>query len=221
MPGTTCPRPPVRARSRGFTLVEVLVALMVLSLMAAMAWRGVDALVRTREVAQARMESLLRAQSVMAQWEADLQSVISTQVSPGVLCEGAAFHLTRRQPDGVQVVTWALRSGTLTRWAAAPTTRSEALQEAWMQSFQLLGNEPEQLRTLQGVSQWQVYFYFGNAWSNCGSSADVAAPPPPAGGTPTASPAKQSLPDGVRMVVTFADGGTLAGTVTRDIRLAP
>jgi general secretion pathway protein J len=221
MPGTTCPRPPVRASSRGFTLVEVLVALMVLSLMAAMAWRGVDALVRTREVAQARMESLLRAQSVMAQWEADLQSVISTQVSPGVLCEGAAFHLTRRQPDGVQVVTWALRSGTLTRWAAAPTTRSEALQEAWMQSFQLLGNEPEQLRTLQGVSQWQVYFYFGNAWSNCGSSADVAAPPPPAGGTPTASPAKQSLPDGVRMVVTFADGGTLAGTVTRDIRLAP
>ena len=104
---------------------------------------------------------------------------------------------------------------------AKAVARSEALQEAWMQSFQLLGNEPEQLRTLQGVSQWQVYFYFGNAWSNCGSSADVAAPPPPAGGTPTASPAKQSLPDGVRMVVTFADGGTLAGTVTRDIRLAP
>jgi general secretion pathway protein J len=220
MPGAARPSS-VPKRSRGFTLVEVLVALMVLALMAAMAWRGVDALVRTREVAQARMESLLRPQSVMAQWEADLQAVISTQVSPGVLCEGASLHLTRRQPDGVQVVTWALRSGTLNRWAAAPTTRSEALQEAWMQSFQLLGNEPEQLRTLQGVSQWQVYFYFGNAWSNCGSSADVVAPPPPAGGTPTAGPAKQALPDGVRMVVTFADGGTLAGTVTRDIRLAP
>lgn len=205
-------------RSRGFTLVEVLVALMVLALMAAMAWRGVDALIRTREVAQARMESLLRAQSVLAQWEADLRAVISTQVSPGVLCEGAALHLTRRQPDGVQVVTWALRSGNLNRWAAAPTTRSEALQEAWMQSFQLLGNEPEQLRTLQGVSQWQVYFYFGNAWSNCASSGDVAAAQP-AASAPSVS--KQALPDGVRMVITFADGGTLAGTVTRDIRLAP
>jgi len=220
MPGAPRLFPAARARSRGFTLVEVLVALMVLALMAAMAWRGVDALVRTREVAQARMESLLRAQSVMAQWEADLRSVISTQVSPGVLCEGASLHLTRRQPDGVQVVTWALRSGTLNRWATAPTTRSEALQEAWMQSFQLLGNEPEQLRTLQGVSQWQVYFYFGNAWSNCGSSADVTTPPP-AAGTPAPSSGKQALPDGVRMVITFADGGTLAGTVTRDIRLTP
>lgn len=221
MPGAFRP-PPAAPPSRGFTLVEVLVALMVLALMAAMAWRGVDALMRTREVAQARMESLLRAQSVMAQWEADLQSVISTQVSPGVLCEGAALHLTRRQPDGVQVVTWALRSGNLNRWAAAPTTRSEALQEAWMQSFQLLGNEPEQLRTLQGVSQWQVYFYFGNAWSNCASSGDVVvAQPSPASGTPAPSPGKQALPDGVRMVLTFADGGTLAGTVTRDIRLAP
>ncbi len=213
------PHPPLR--TRGFTLVEVLVALMVLALMAAMAWRGVDALVRTREVAQARMESLLRAQSVLAQWEADLKAVISTQVSPGVLCEGASLHLTRRQPDGVQVVTWALRSGTLNRWAAAPTTRSEALQEAWMQSFQLLGNEPEQLSTLKGVSQWQVYFYFGNAWSNCGSSADVSTGTQPAAGTPTPSPGKQAPPEGVRMVITFADGGTLAGTVTRDIRLAP
>jgi general secretion pathway protein J len=214
--------PNAHLRSRGFTLVEVLVALMVLALMAAMAWRGVDALIRTREVAQARMESLLRAQSVLAQWEADLLAVINTQVSPGVLCEGASLHLTRRQPDGVQVVTWALRSGTLSRWAAAPTTRSEALQEAWMQSFQLLGNEPEQLRTLQGVSQWQVYFYFGNAWSNCASSADVAVPEPlPTGGTAAPGAAKQARPDGVRMVITFADGGTLAGTVTRDIRLAP
>jgi general secretion pathway protein J len=203
--------PNAHLRSRGFTLVEVLVALMVLALMAAMAWRGVDALIRTREVAQARMESLLRAQSVLAQWEADLLAVINTQVSPGVLCEGASLHLTRRQPDGVQVVTWA-----------APTTRSEALQEAWMQSFQLLGNEPEQLRTLQGVSQWQVYFYFGNAWSNCASSADVAVPEPlPTGGTAAPGAAKQARPDGVRMVITFADGGTLAGTVTRDIRLAP
>ena len=156
---------------------------------------------------------------VLAQWEADLHAVISTQVSPGVLCEGASLHLTRRQPDGVQVVTWALRSGTLNRWATAPTTRSEALQESWMQSFPLLGHEPGQQRTLPGGSQWQVYFYFGNAWSNCASSADLVEAPQPAASAPSGS--KQALPDGVRMVITFADGGTLAGTVTRDIRLAP
>lgn len=222
-------RPALRAR--GFTLVEVLVALMVLALMASMAWKGVDTLIRTREVAQKRMDSLLRAQSVMAQWEMDLQNVVGTQVAPGVSCQGSSLHLTRRQPDGVQVVTWALRSGTLSRWSAPATTRSETLQEAWLQSFQLLGNEPQQLSTLQGVSQLQVYFYRGNAWSNCQSSGDLAdaspppppppaagAPPPPGGGAPGG---KEALPDGVRLVLTFADGGTLAGTVTRDVRLTP
>jgi general secretion pathway protein J len=215
------PAPPA---ARGFTLVEVLVALMVLALMASMAWRGVDTLIRTREVAQKRMDSLLRAQAVMAQWEADLQSVVGTQVAPGLTCQGASLHLTRRHPDGVQVVAWALRSGDLSRWTAPPTTRSEALQEAWLRSFQLLGNEAEQLRTLQGVSQLQVFFYRGNAWSNCQSSGDVAAPPPPpASGAPGGQGAggKEALPDGVRVVVTFAEGGTLAGVVTRDIRLTP
>jgi general secretion pathway protein J len=209
---------------QGFTLVEVLVALMVLSLMASMAWKGVDSLIRTREVAQKRMESLLRAQAVMAQWEADLQAVVGTQVSPGLSCQGASLHLTRRHADGVQVVTWGLRSGELSRWTAPPTTRSEALQLAWDQSFQLLGNEAEQLRTLQGVGQMQVFFYRGNAWSNCQSTGDVAAPPPPANPSqppPPGAGGKETLPDGVRLVLTFADGGTLAGTVIRDVRLAP
>ena len=38
-----------RLGARGFTLIEVLVALLILSVMAGMAWTGVDALLRSRQ----------------------------------------------------------------------------------------------------------------------------------------------------------------------------
>ena len=52
------------ATGRGFTLVEVLVALVVMATMAAMAWRGIDALVRSREIAQVRLAQTARLQTV-------------------------------------------------------------------------------------------------------------------------------------------------------------
>ena len=46
-----------RDRARGFTLVEVLVALVVMSLLAVMAWQGVDGMVRARDASQRRLEA--------------------------------------------------------------------------------------------------------------------------------------------------------------------
>ena len=68
-------RPALRRGSAGFTLVEVLVALVVMATMAAMAWRGIDALVRSRETAQGHLAQTARLQTVMAQWELDLRAL--------------------------------------------------------------------------------------------------------------------------------------------------
>ena len=43
-------------RARGFTLVEVLVALLVMAIMAVMAWQGVDGIARAREISGSRLE---------------------------------------------------------------------------------------------------------------------------------------------------------------------
>jgi general secretion pathway protein J len=205
---------------RGFTLVEVLVALMIMAIMAGMAWQGVAGIARARDASQQRLELTLRLNTVLAQWEQDLAALQETPSTPALLFDGASLRLTRRAAGGMQVVTWSLRSGNgtgvLTRWAGPVVTSSGALQESWLRTLQFLGNETGQLRTLEGMAQWQLYFFRGNAWSNAQSSADVVAPTPGASAVP-----RQALPSGVRAVFAFDAGSGLNGSITRDVALGP
>jgi general secretion pathway protein J len=224
-------RPGRQPLRRGFTLVEVLVALFIMSLMAALAWQGVDGMVRAREASQQRLEGLLRLQTVLAQWEQDLGQVQETLAVPALAFDGATLRLTRRQPDGMQLVAWSLRGGAWLRWAGPTVTTQRELQDDWLRSQQFLGNEPGQLRTLGGISQWQLFCFRGNAWSNCQSDADIvtvgaggtapgAAPGAP-GAPPAAASTRQLLPTGVRLVIGFADGSGMTGSVVRDVMLGP
>lgn len=207
---------------RGFTLVEVLVALLVLSIMAAMAWQGVDGIVRTRDASQRQLEQTLRLQTVLAQWQTDLAAVQDTGAVPPLVFDGATLRMTRGTPDGMQVVAWSLKpeanDNAWRRWASRSATTGAALQDSWFASQQLMGSEPGQLRTVEGVSQWQVYFFQGNAWSNAQSTGNVAAPP---AGAASGAVARQALPSGVRVVLSFAPGSGMSGTLTRDIMLGP
>ena len=201
-------------KQRGFTLVEVLVAMVIMAIMAVMAWQGVDGIVRTRNASQERLETTLRLNTVMAQWDQDLASVQETGIiNPALACNGATVRLTRRTPDGVQLVVWTLRpadnnTSVWERWAGPAVTTASELHDSWLRSQQLLGNEPGSLRTLTGLSGWQVYFYQSNAWGNCQSSLNQAASAPQA-----------ALPDGVRVVLSFAPGSGLNGDLTRDTLL--
>lgn len=210
---------------RGFTLVEVLVALVIMALMAGMAWQGVDGIVRTRDASQKQLEQTLRLNTVLAQWQTDLAAVQDTGAVPPLVFDGATLRLTRNVPDGVQVVVWSMRPQGAThaweRWASPAVTGSAALQDSWFTSQQLQGGEPGQLRALEGLSQWQVYFYQGNSWSNAQSTGNLAAPAPAAPASGAAAPPRQALPSGVRVVLTFAPGSGLNGTLTRDSLLGP
>jgi general secretion pathway protein J len=209
--------------SAGFTLVEVLVAMMIMAILAVMAWQGVDGIVRTRDFSQARLEQTLRLNTVIAQWEQDLASLQDSNTTPPLVFDGATVRLTRRAERGLQLVVWSLApalqgtpGSTLLRWAGPPVTGSAELQEHWLRSQQFQGQEPGQLRALSGVAQWQLYCFRGNAWSNCQSSNDLT----PAA-TGASAPARQSLPTGVRLVLGFAAGSGLNGNLTRDVALGP
>ena len=86
-----------------------------------------------------------------------------------------------------------------------------------MRSQQLQGLEPQQVKLLEHVGSWQIYFYRGQGWSNAQSTGDVAPPQPLAAAPPTAAASavqRQQLPTGVRLVIELPEG-----KLTRDVLL--
>ena len=205
---------PRHHRGAGFTLVEVLVALMVMAMLAALAWRAMDGILRSRDAGRDAVDRTMLLATVLAQWEQDLQSVMREAPVPPLSFDGRALRLAREGGGGVQIVAWSLDGGNWQRWASPPATRGSELQEAWLRSQQLQGDTAGQLRLLFGVDEWQLYFFRGNAWTNAQSSGDVAVPAEGAASAPAAP--REQLPSGVRLVLRI-DGQTL----TRDLALAP
>ncbi|MFO1217753.1 MAG: prepilin-type N-terminal cleavage/methylation domain-containing protein [Burkholderiaceae bacterium] len=199
--------------ARGFTLVEVLVALLIMAILAAMGWQGIDGMVRARDASQGAAERILRLTTLIAQWERDLGALYDSTTAPAIAFDGATLRLVRRAETGAQVVAWSLREGTWRRWNSPVVATTTELQQAWLASQQLIGTEPTQVKLLDGVSEWQVYFYRVNAWSNAQSTADVAPATPAA----AASGAARSVsPGGVRLVLTIDQQ-----RLTRDVALGP
>lgn len=216
-----------RSNQLGFTLIEVLVALMILAVMSATAWKGLDGIAKARDVADGKLKQTLRLQSVMTQWEADLASVMDTSVVPAWQFDGANVRLTRKTGAGAQMVVWSLRNGQWVRWASAATTTVGDLQQSWMRSFQLQGREPGTLVALKGLDQWQVYCHRNGNWSNCQSSNDVTKVRPVggaasgAGTPPPTAQTKELLPQAIRLVMTLGPDSGFVGPITRDVIMPP
>lgn len=215
--------------SHGFTLVEVLVALSIMAVLAVMAWRGVDGITRSRDISNAQLQRSLLLNTIIAQWEQDLASLQETPVVPPLTFDGGSLRMIRRAPGGLQVVVWSLRSSTVLptppdgqplqgmvwqRWAGPVVTLRNALQESWLLSYQLQGTEPGHINLLDGLTQWQIYFFRGSAWTNAQSSGDRAP------GT-SFVPLQVELPLGVRLVLDMAPGQLRDGSLTRDVVLGP
>lgn len=202
-------------RGGGFTLVEVLVALAAMAVLAALAWRGLDAMVRTRDSTQeaARRAALLEA--ALSQWRTDLEAVFQSGAVPALRFDGATLRLTREGGGGVQVVAWSLREGAWWRRATPPVTELGALREQWQASA--MGGattDAAWVSVLPEARGVQVYFYRGNAWTNAQSTGDRLTPG--AAQPPAETELDEQLPGGVRLVLDLA-----AGALTRDIVLSP
>lgn len=215
-----------RRRGRGFTLVELLVALLVMAVLATLAWQGLDGMLRVRDGSAESLDRTLRLNTALVQWEQDLQAVVDVGAVPPLLFTGQTLVLTRRSGGGVALVAWALRGGRWSRWSGPPQSGVLDLQQGWLRAQGLLGNEPGHVTVVEGVDGWLLYKYVGGRKANMQSSGDVVlsrpgAPPaaPASAASAPAQPAvvaREALPEAVELQLTI-EGRAL----TRVIGLGP
>ena len=193
-----------RERTKGFTLIEVMVALLIMAVLAGMAFRGVDALVHAKDAALASTDRTLKLNTGMSQFEYDVSQMVDSKVLPqAIMFDGATLRIARRTPDGVQLVLWTLQDRRWQRWASAPAIHMSDLTDAWMRSQQWGAISASAVSVLDNVDDFQVYVCnpgglraVGCSWNNVQSTQG----PPAALGVPVVQPA------GIRITLKVPEG---------------
>ncbi len=213
-------------RQRGFTLIELLIAITLMAVLAGLSWRGLDSLMRSRDITQAQVDKTAVLQTVLAQWQSDLNAVqpVAGIADAGVQWDGRTLRLARRatawRPDGgdagLWVIAWTLRNNQWLRWQSAPVQTRAAMQQAWTQA-ERWGQNPSSddaifETVLTPLEAWQLTYFRGNAWTNPLSSAGNTD----ASGR-AANPAGQgALPDAIRLQIDLPASTGSRGRLTLD-----
>ena len=136
----------LNSQEQGFALLEVIVALVIMALVGLMAWRGMDAMIRGREVIDRRANQDADYSQLVRQFERDCQSVLGkdelsalgnsqTTAAGGSVSAVAAgakniWFLRRYRQDGLDawlVAGYGMGPAGLQRWTSRPLMqRSEA-----------------------------------------------------------------------------------------------
>ena len=202
----------IRRRSKGFTLVEVMVALLIMAILAALAFRGIDALVRSKDTALASTDRTLRLNTGMSQFDYDISQVVDSKVLPQALMwDGATLRFARRTPDGIQLVVWTLQDRRWQRWASGSFTHMSDLTDAWMRTQQWDSISASAVTVLNDVDTFDFIICnpnglqaVGCSWNNAGSTQGTAvAPATPVSGVPVTLTVQ---PTGVRITLKLPEG---------------
>ena len=124
-------------RRRGFTLLEMLVAITLLAVMAVIGWRALDSMTRSRERLidhDARLDAL---KVLYGQFQSDCEHLASAdllQASPVEVGNGQVLMVRDRreenQPPMWQALSYRLDGNALVRLAAPPVDSRAAVQSA-------------------------------------------------------------------------------------------
>lgn len=181
---------------RGFTLLELLVALAVFAVVAVMAYGGLQGMLEAREHTRRSALRLGQLQFAVSLLAGDLRQAMARGVRdaygdalPPLAGELDGVELTRAghanpveaRRASIQRVRWGVESGALARWSWPVLDRTPA-------------SVPATRRLLQGVRALEFEYRVGETWQRHW--------PPDGDATP-------SMPRAVRVTLELADWGTV------------
>jgi len=188
-------------RRRGFTLLELLVAITVLSLVSLISWRGLESLIATRIRLEPEAEEVRAMLTAFGQMQIDLAKVanpafVSLPMQPINVGGGAQARLQivrfapvdPDQASAVQRVVYSLREGQLIREVSSAIRTPGLLMQAPLTAAPLLAH----VRALQ-IRAWRR----GQGWVDAGAGV-VPAPENPFG-----------VPEGIEVSLERNDGTRL------------
>jgi len=204
----------VTSKQQGFTLIELLIAITLMAVMAGLGWRGLDGLMRSRDINQARVDQTAVLQTVLAQWRSDLDhmTAVPSISDAGLAWDGQTLRITRRASTpmadgsdaGLWVVAWTRRDGRWWRWQSPALQNRRSLLEAWARAERWgknAGVDDQNFETpLVAIDLWQISYFRGNAWTNPLSSASNNAGSV-ASNSSNPNSISNSTPDAIRLVI--------------------
>ena len=151
----------VRARNRGFTLLEVVVAVALFAVVAALAYGGLDSVLRARGQLEAQAGQLARLQFAVGQIERDLRAAAARPVRDGFGQRQPAFV---GSSTGIELSRHGYANALDARRAelerAAYRRVEDRLQRLrWPVLDRAPGTLPEQVELLEGVSDFRLRYF--------------------------------------------------------------
>lgn len=170
------------ATGRGFTLVELLVAISILAIVAVLGWRGLDGIVRARSSLTAQMETTRGMQLAFAQLQSDCEHITRPEVlngRPFLLTGNDRITLVREvftenQPSRLQVVAYRVINGTLMR-RESNVTRDLAELDALWQAYTSDTDTSGAVALQGGVAGMQVLVWQNNGWRQAVGTINTVA----------------------------------------------
>ena len=160
-----------RGLPRGFTLVELLVAIGILAMVAVLGWRGLDGIVRARVALTEQMEMTRGMQLAFAQMQSDCEHAADATLlgrRPFLAQDDNRLTLIRtvfneNEPARLQVVAYRLVNGELLRRESIATRDLLQLDALWQASVSDADTTPP-VRLHGGVDSMGVLVWQNNAW---------------------------------------------------------
>lgn len=176
----------------GFTLIEVLVGLLIMGVVALLAWRGIDILLRSHTTVLERSVQSKNENDVVSQWVRDCETMLSSETMEASQPKLSSFVQGNQQTWWIrsqhggnrwtwQIVGYRLANGEFQRFASEPINNIYEALALWAGIYRdpdLMPARVQQTLSLSGVSGWQ-WSVTANQLAGSLATGGAAVPSPP------------------------------------------